>query len=376
MTDRPDRPPLPYSWREIRERLQGRQWDLYGRLGLKGPSKGAQFTPLNPTRADRHPGSFVIHTDQGREGGWVEYGDAGSPKGDVIDLVAYCLKLRARIDAYWWACDFLGLPREGQGGRIRGASESALEKRERERAALEAQRREKAAKDGKAKRAFSWWRGAAPLAGTIAERYLVEARRIPLQRLKHAPGALKFLAASEKVDQTTGEVTEVPPALFSAMTAWGQGVRAVHITSLLPDGSDRLRVDKGKRMWGDASGCAIRLSKGRTGLTPEEAARRGIADEVLAIGEGIETTLSAAVAKPDWRCWAAGSLSLMALLDWPPCVGAVVLLGENDDSDAAQAAFARAEGRWRELAKGRPVSVLRPPSGLSDMNEWLMGRAA
>lgn len=367
-------PPLPYSWREVRERLQGRQWMVYDRLGLKGPHGNELFTPLNPTRADRHPGSFVIHTDQGREGGWTEYGAPGTPSGDIIDLVVYCLRLKGRIDAYWWALDFLGLPREGHGGRVRREAESDTEKKAREQAALDHARAEEKARDAKAAKAFSWWRRGAPLAGSIAETYLKFGRKIPLERLRHPPGALRFLPADERVDRETGEVTETPPALFSAMTAWDRGVRAVHITSLEPDGRDRLRGDKAKKMWGDARGCAIRVSKGKSGLTPEMAAKKGITNEVLVLGEGIETALSAAVAMPDWRSWAAGSLSLLAMLEWPPCVGHVVLLGENDGGAAAREAFAAAEARWRARAEGRVLTVLRPPAGCSDLNDWLMGR--
>ena len=60
---------------------------------------------------------------------------------------------------------------------------------------------------------------------------------------------------------------------------------------------------KAKLMLGPARGAAIRLSPGSAKCSPSEAARRGLTGP-LAVGEGIETTLSVACARPDFRCWA------------------------------------------------------------------------
>jgi hypothetical protein len=74
----------------------------------------------------------------------------------------------------------------------------------------------------------------------------------------------------------------------------------------------------------------------------------------LALGEGIETCLSIAVAWPDFRVWAAGSLSLMGLLDWPAAVRNVTLLRDNDwHSGAARRAFDVVEAHWRAMGDQR-----------------------
>jgi hypothetical protein len=106
-------------------------------------------------------------------------------------------------------------------------------------------------------------------------------------------------------------------------------------------------------MLGPVAGSAIRLSAGPSGLSPSMAAAKGVSDR-LALGEGIETCLSIAVAWPDFRVWAAGSLSLMGLLDWPECVRNVTLLRDNDwHSGEARAAFGVVEAHWRALADQR-----------------------
>ena len=54
-----------------------------------GRREGNEYTALNPTRHDRHPGSFRINMRTGR---WADFatGDRG---GDVISLMAYLFRL-------------------------------------------------------------------------------------------------------------------------------------------------------------------------------------------------------------------------------------------------------------------------------------------
>ena len=56
-----------------------RRWLPDGRV------RGHEFVALNPTRADRRPGSFRINLHSGK---WADFatGDAG---GDVVSLAAY-----------------------------------------------------------------------------------------------------------------------------------------------------------------------------------------------------------------------------------------------------------------------------------------------
>lgn len=50
-----------------------------------GRKKGAEFVALNPTRADRHPGSFMINLTTGR---WADFA-TGDKGGDPISFYAY-----------------------------------------------------------------------------------------------------------------------------------------------------------------------------------------------------------------------------------------------------------------------------------------------
>lgn len=361
------RPPLPYSWPDVRSRLQASIYQLLPALGISEQPRGGTVTPKNPTRDDRHAGSFVIWVSGvPNPGGWREFAVPGD-QGDIIDLVAYLLGLRARIDAYWWSLEFLGLDR----GTVRSAEADQLarERARRDRAAAEA--KANAEREAKSAALFAQWLALPEIGGTLAETYLREARGIPLERLHHIPRALRFAQALDHIDDDTGEITTWP-CMVSAMTR-GVKVVALHRTWLAPDGSGKAPVAKAKKMIGPPSGAAIRLTHGVANCSPAEAERRGKRGP-LAIGEGIETSLTVACARPDYRVWAAGSLSLMGLLDWPPCASGVVLLRDNDWKPEAVKAFGVVERKWLEMSNGRQVLSIGAALG-NDFNDMVRGAA-
>jgi hypothetical protein len=356
---------LPFEPRLVRERLQARILELLARLGFRDKLDAVgRMWPLNPMRADRRSGSFVIWTRGEGAGAWKDYA-APDFHGDVFDLIRETQKLASWRDAYWWALDFLGLDRravrtldQAQADRQRAALDRAVA----ERKALEA--------DSEASRAlFGRWLAMPTIIGTLAETYLREARGIPLDRLAHFPGALRFAAALQHVDDETGEVTHWP-AMVAAMTR-GTRIAGLHRTWLARDGSGKAPVSRPKMMLGPVRGAAIRLAPGPTGLSPSAAAAAGVASDRLALGEGIETCLTIAAAWPRFRVWAAGSLSLMGCLDWPACVRDVTLLRDNDWHSAdARRAFDVVEAHWRALGDeaGGDVFVRSSPVG-SDFND-------
>ena len=357
---------LPFAWSDVRERLQARIFDLLPALGIHDRPKGGVVMPLNPTRAagdERRPGSFVIWTSANAAGAWTDY--ATGDKGDVIDLVLYLKALRERIDAYWWSLEFLGLDR----GNVRTAEAAELARREAERSRKAALADEAAAAERKAARLFSHWLTLLPIAGTLVETYLRDARGIPLDRLARPPGAIRFEPWCEHVDAGTGEITSWP--CMTAVMTRGSKPSGLHRTWLAPDGSGKAPVAKPKKMFGRAGGAAIRLSSGPSGLSPGKAVERGIVGP-LAIGEGIETCLTVAAAWPDFRVWAAGSLGNIGKLAWPKCATAVALLRDNDEGEATRAAFDRAADTWRQRAAGRPVQIVASAVG-KDFNEWREG---
>lgn len=364
-----ERRQLPHDPRDVRKQLQARLPSLLPALGIADRPKGGLVTPRNPTRKDRHPGSFVIWTGGEAAGGWQDY--ATAEKGDVFDLIIYLQGLARWIDGYFWALEFLGLGR----GEIRTSDQAKLDRERAERDQKAAEARAGAEKDAKAAKAKGFWLGCAPLApGDLAWTYLTQARGLPLGAAKVPPfNALRFHPALEHIDQDgTGEITEWP-AMVSAMSHWdGGAIRGLHRTYLAADGMGKAPVPNAKKMMGVASGCAVRISKGAGNLSPEVAGTKGVTCPLI-ITEGIEDGLTAAIARPGDRVWAAGSLSLMGKLGWPACASGVVLVADNDwDKPQAVAAFETVEAHWRGMAQGRPLKVVRAQVG-KDLNDWARG---
>ena len=366
-----ERRALPHPWDKVKAALQARLFDLMFDLKVGGkPDRNGLVHPLNPNRADKKPGSLVIWTDGDRCGAWKDYSSGDS--GDVFGMIQFWARPRpaGKMDVYWWALGWLGWDR----GQVRTLADDQADRERREREARAEESRRKAAQAAKSKALFGLWLGLPPIAGPPAERYLRQARGIPMERMAHPPGALRWAERVEWIDPETGEVFEWRDCMVSAMTA-GKAVVALHRTFLKPDGSAKAGRKKDKTMIGPASGAAIRVSPGPSGLSPTMAAKKGRTDPLI-ITEGIEDALTLAVARPDCRVWAAGSLDLMRLFDWPACASAVVLAADNDwDKPEAVAAFERVEAHWRAQANGRPVAVIRAALG-KDFNDMARGVAA
>lgn len=364
-----ERQPLPYDEQVVKAALQARVEGVCLALGFKEMPRQGVITPLNPRRKDRRPGSFVIWVSRSA-GSWKDY--ATSEKGDVFDLIQYVERLDRWIDAYWWSLNFLGWGRH----EVRTADQVKQDREDAERERKAALARQKSDDDAKAakQRAF-WLNDCDPLwwLHSPVWTYLTDARGLPLSRMAAAPGAIRMHRDLEHYDQDTGEVTSWP-CMTTAMSGPGGAVRAVHYTWLAPGGHGKAPVEKAKKMRGAAKGCAIRLTKGSSKLTPEVAAQRGVTGPLI-ITEGIEDGLTAALARPMDRCWAAGSLSLLGELAWPKCASSVVLVADNDWlKPAAISAFEAVEAKWKAMAEGRPLKVVRSDVG-KDLNDWARGAA-
>jgi hypothetical protein len=139
------------------------------------------------------------------------------------------------------------------------------------------------------------WRSRQPIAGSLVETYLhARGYHGPI------PPTLGFLPASEKYPpamvaafalprESIGDEPIEPGTLAAPRSAQ---VSAVHITALLPNGSDRLRGKGGKKIIGRPLNRPIVLSAISDGLS-------------LAITEGIEDALAYTAA--GYSAWAAGS---------------------------------------------------------------------
>jgi hypothetical protein len=218
-----------------------------------------------------------------------------------------------------------GLWPETDGGRDRGASGD--ERRRREEETLHYLR--------------SIWREAHQITGTPVETYLRE-RGI---RGK-LPPTLRY-AVLKHTD--TGLML---PCMVAAVQAPDRTICGLHRTYLRADGIGKAPVTKPRKMLGRYMGGAIRLAA---------------ADAEIAIGEGIETTLSyqQVTGIPSWAAICTSGMRAIVLPALP--LAATVHLLVDLDPAGEEAAHAAAERLTRE---GRKVKLARPIVG-KDFNDAL-----
>ncbi len=184
------------------------------------------------------------------------------------------------------------------------------------------------------------------LAGTIGETYLLT-RGIVMQpdfdALRFQPRCFHDKGADGK--------SIFWPAIVAASTDLDRAIAGVSRTYIARDGSAKAAVDPQRRSKGDMLGNGIRF---------------GTVDDVMAAGEGLETTLSLRAPLPTMPVVAAtGSNHLSALL-FPPSLRTLLVVRDNDSGGdtAADALF------WRCQAAGIEFVLIDPE--LNDLNADLM----
>lgn len=342
---------------DVKALLQARIESLARELAPDGARAGKYWIARNPTRDDRRAGSFWISLT-GIPGAWRD--EATGDKGDVIGLVQYITGLEFK-PAMQWARDWLGIERIDNESirRARRQVEASRESHERQGAALLVKQR---------RQAFAAWLKGSDVAGSLADRYL-GTRGIDLARLARPPGPLRFGARRHLETGLTF------PALLALMTGPDPEGRtegipyALHCTFLADDGSGKAPVKPVRKIWPSYVGGTIRLARGETGLPPAEAARQGLVD-TLCLCEGVEDGLSIALACPELRVWAAGTLGNLQHIVLPECCGEVIVAADNDWGKP-QAAKQLEAGLSALARQGRRVSVARSFVG-KDANDALL----
>jgi len=148
-----------------------------------------------------------------------------------------------------------------------------------------------------------------------------------------------------------GQTRSLPrPALIAAVTDGAGALQGVHRTWLAPDGQGKAAVETQRRAMGHLLGNAVKL-------TPH--------DDILVVGEGIETMLSLVEAMPDLPVWAALSSSHLGAVLLPEGVQRLYIAIDRDP--AGQRAAERLNARATEV--GIAVRVLEPQLG--DFNDDL-----
>jgi hypothetical protein len=189
-----------------------------------------------------------------------------------------------------------------------------------------------------------------PVMRTLVETYLRYRGITPL----HEEGALRFHPRCYyRPDEHSP--TESWPAMIARVTDFDGRISGAHRTWLDPDGFDAARlgkapIDTPRRAMGDLLGNAVRF---------------GVANDVLAAGEGIETILSLRCVLPTLPMAAALSANHLAALLLPPTLRRLYIARDNDTAGevAATALTERAD------ATGVETIVWTPRLG--DFNEDL-----
>ncbi len=188
-----------------------------------------------------------------------------------------------------------------------------------------------------------------PIAGTLAERYLV-GRGILLSAHQRA---LRFHPGCYYRDFVTGE-TRTLPALIAAVTSFDGHITGLQRTWLDPSGQGKAQLADPRRSLGHLLGNAIWL-----GLEP------GAPAPVIAAGEGFETMASLRVVMPALPVAAATSANHLAGLTFPPGCRRLYIAADADA--AGRHGIERLSQRAGDA--GILALVLRPKLG--DFNDDL-----
>jgi len=337
---------LPNGYEE-----KGRHWrvgSIAGEPGqslcidISGPSKG-KFFDFNPGHGDPEEGDML----------------------DLVRLVRFGGRMR---DAMAWARSYLGLD-DLDPNRL--AHEQATIRRR--QVAAEAEQRKRAERMVRHARAlFVPQAGCVPIVDTPAEWYLAN-RGIDLSFLevngqRYTPRALAFHPAVLCTE--LGKDIHLPALIARIINDAGEHI-GTHRTWLAQDAAGnwgKAPLACPKKVLGDYAGGYIPLWKGACRKTLS-AIDAGV--DVL-MSEGIEDGLSAACARPEHRVIAGISLSNFGNIVFPPQMGRLVILQQNDpEGSKAEQALERAIAQ--QQARGATVALAPPPAGYKDLNDLLRG---
>ena len=200
---------------------------------------------------------------------------------------------------------------------------------------------------GRIERAVTLWRQGTEPRGTLVEKYLIS-RGIALAP-ELAMRVIRFHAACPWRDKIGAELTHIPAMLSVMRNIRTNEATAVQRTALSPTGEKIGRMTLGRK-----TGAAIKLSA-------DEDVTMG-----LAIGEGLETVLSAM--QLGFRpAWALGDASNVRHFPIVSGIGCLTIIVDNDESGTGQRAALECSSRW--TSAGREVFRIIPDRCGDDMND-------
>jgi hypothetical protein len=310
---------------DLAQRL-GRQAEAVCRHYLDAGRRQGNYWQVGDVRNTPGRSMFVRlkDTPKGQAGKFTDA--ATGEHGDLLDVIRESLGLVDFTDVAEEARRFLSLPH------------SESEPPPKKHASTPAQIGSSEA----ARRLFAM---SQPISGTIAEAYL---RKRGITAL-HGTGNLRFHPRCYyRPDEHSP--TETWPALIAAVTDLNSNITGAHRTWLAPDGSDKALIDIQRKAMGDLLGHAVRF---------------GIAGDVMAAGEGIESVLSVREIIPGMATAAALSAAHLAAILFPDALRRLYIVRDNDPAgDGARDSLTQ-----RANAAGIEAITLSPTFG--DFNEDL-----
>ena len=152
------------------------------------------------------------------------------------------------------------------------------------------------------------------------------------------------------------------PAMLALATDAENRPAAVQATYLCADGSGKANIDPVRKTFGRAANAAVRLMEG---------------DDVLMLGEGVETVLSVLQAVGEGGYALLGTSGLKSIeLPQVYRTRRIIIAADNDRSGAGQAAAREAAWRLVERQNFLDVRIATPPRTGTDFNDFLRSVAA
>ena len=291
------------------DRREGRYWLVGDARNTPGRS---MFVRLNGTESGK-----------GAAGKWTDA--ATGEHGDLLDVIRETRGLVDFKDVAEEARTFLSLPHP-----------------EPERQSSPRQAPAPTGSPEAARRLFAMSQA---IPGTVVESYF---RQRGITAL-HETGSLRFHPRCYyRPDEHSP--TESWPAMIASVTDLGGRITGAHRTWLARDGGGKAPVGTPRRAMGDLLGHAVRF---------------GVAHDVMAAGEGIETILSLRMAAPRMPMVAALSAAHLAAILFPAALRRLYIVRDDDPAgDGARDSLVE-----RANAVGIEAIVLSPTLG--DFNEDL-----
>jgi putative DNA primase/helicase len=190
-------------------------------------------------------------------------------------------------------------------------------------------------------RARRLWEESRPFKHSVAEAYL-RRRAVPAGLWESA--ALRFHPRMTSLDDRAKR-----PALVAAICDAQGALQGVQVTLLSAHGTAKAAVATPRRVIGKLMGGAVRLAE---------------AHDELAVGEGVETMLTASevFGVPAWAALSADNLARLIICH---PLRRLIIAADNDDAGMRAAESLRAR-----IVSSTIVDIEAAPPGFNDWNDW------